>query len=151
MKKAAVSACLTGRACRYDGSDNRNERLLKRLEAEGYVIVPFCPEEPAFGTPRPTMDLIRTDSGIRAVSNKNGQDLSFAIEGYARKFFDEHDDIALFVGKDRSPSCGVCSARVYDTEKTLLNDSGCGLMAAEAVERGITAYDAERYLEEERE
>ena len=115
------------------------------------MIVPFCPEEPAFGTPRPTMDLIRTDSGIRAVSNKNGQDLSFAIEGYARKFFDEHDDIALFVGKDRSPSCGVCSARVYDTEKTLLNDSGCGLMAAEAVERGITAYDAERYLEEERE
>jgi uncharacterized protein YbbK (DUF523 family) len=146
MKKVAISACLTGEKCRYDATDNRDVRLLGKLE--GYELIPFCPEAYAFGSPRPTMDLIATEQGIKAISNLTGADLSPPVQAYAKAFFEEHPDIDLFIGKDRSPSCGVCSARVYDPERRLLESRGRGLMAQEAQERGIESWDAEEYLEE---
>jgi len=145
MKKVAISACLVGRECRYDASHNRNDTLLSKLK--DCELIEFCPEDNAFGSPRPTMDLVEDGDSIKAISNKTNQDLSFAIEGYAKKFFDNHPDIELFIGKDRSPSCGVCSARVYDTNKDLQRLDGTGLMAKEAKDRGIECFDAEVYLE----
>lgn len=143
MKKVAISACLMGRPCRYDATDNLDRSLLDSLEdAE---LIPFCPEDHAFGSPRPSMDLVETAEGIKALSNNNGTDLSFAVEGYAENFFDRHPDIDLFIGKDRSPSCGVCSARLYDEEKNLLALDEAGLMAKEALKRGIESHDAECY------
>ena len=77
MKKVAISACLLGEKCRYDASDNKDENLLSKLkDAE---LIPFCPEDFAFGTPRPTMDLIETARGHRALSNRTGEDLSDPI------------------------------------------------------------------------
>jgi uncharacterized protein YbbK (DUF523 family) len=143
LKKVAISACLLGRKCRYDATDNKNEALLARLE--GYEFIPFCPEDHAFGSPRPTMDLVQTQEGIKVISNKTNADLSFAIEGYAKAFFDTHTHIDLFIGKDRSPSCGVCSARLYDSNKELITSKEAGLMAKEAINRGIISVDAERY------
>lgn len=144
MKKVAVSACLLGRKCRYDATDNRNEPLMENLkDAE---VVPFCPEDDAFGSPRPTMDLVETSCGRKAISNATGEDLSLPVEQYARVFFETYPDIDLFIGKDRSPSCGVCSAKIYDARKKLLSVQGTGLMAAEAKRRGIEAVDAEVYL-----
>jgi len=140
----AVSACLLGESCRYDGTDNRNDLLLTLLE--GKEVVPFCPEDFAFGTPRPTMDLVKWDGDIRAISNETGEDLSDPVIAYAKAFFDRHPDIDLFIGKDRSPSCGVCTARCYDTYRHLISDSDAGLMAQEAQKRGIKAYDAEVYV-----
>lgn len=144
MGKVAISACLVGEVCRYDGTDNRNDALLEKLE--GMELVPFCPEDFAFGTPRPTMDLVETPEGVRAISNASGEDLSTPVEQYAREFFDKHPEIDLFIGKDRSPSCGVCTAKCYDEEKTLISAEATGLMAAEAKRRGLEALDAEQYL-----
>jgi len=143
MKKVAISACLTGKECRYDATDNFSAKLMARLD--GYELVPFCPEDYAFGSPRPTMDLVQIEGEVKAISNKTGADLSVAVEGYAKQFFNTHTDIELFIGKDRSPSCGVCSAKVYDTEKKLLTEQSVGLMAKEAVARGITSVDAEEF------
>jgi len=142
--KAAISACLLGERCRYDGSDNKDPKLLGKLA--DYELIPFCPEDFCFGTPRPTMDLVETAEGVKAISNLTGADLSPPVEAYARRFFDEHPDLELFIGKDRSPSCGVCSARLYSREKELLSSQASGLMAAEAKRRGIEAWDAEEYL-----
>ncbi len=144
MKKVAISACLLGEKCRYDASDNRDEKLLARLKDA--QLIPFCPENDAFGTPRPTMDLIETKQGYKAISNRSGEDLSEPVIQYAAAFFERHRDIDLFIGKDRSPSCGVCSARLYDEEKNLLSSQEAGLMAKEAKTRGIEAVDAEKYL-----
>jgi uncharacterized protein YbbK (DUF523 family) len=68
------------------------------------------------------------------------------VIAYAESFFATHPEIELFVGKDRSPSCGVCSARLYDREKSLLDSHATGLMAAEAKKRGIECWDAEDYV-----
>jgi len=143
MSKIAISACLLGRTCRYDGKENRDNVLLEKLEGE--EMIPFCPEDFCYGTPRPTMDLVETQQGIRALSNLTGADLSAPIIAYAEAFFDTHPDIDLFIGKDRSPSCGVCSARLYDREKNMLSEGATGLMAEVAREKGIACWDAERY------
>ena len=142
--KVAISACLLGNRCRYDGRENYDPKLLGLLE--GYEIVGFCPEDFCYGTPRPTMDLVDNNKEIKAISNLTGADLTPPIKEYAKAFFDNNKDIELFIGKDRSPSCGVCSAKVYDKDKNLISTNGTGIMAKEAIDRGIKAYDAEEYL-----
>jgi uncharacterized protein YbbK (DUF523 family) len=132
-----------GCSCRYDGVDNLNETLLSQLES--FEIIPFCPEYYAFGTPRPTMDLIDNAFSINAISNQNGEDLSEYIFEYAQCFFKKHSPIKLFIGKDRSPSCGVKSAKVYDENKILLHRMGIGLMAKVALDLKIECWDAEVY------
>ncbi len=144
MKKVALSACLTGCTCRYDGKENLNITLLKELSS--YEIVPFCPEDFCFGTPRPTMDLVDNGDKIEAISNKDGSVLSSPIEKYAKDFFKKNSDIKLFIGKDRSPSCAVRSGKVYDKEKNLLHTTGTGLMAKVALDLGIESWDSEDYL-----
>ncbi len=141
--KVAISACLLGEKCRYDATDNRDDSLISKLD--GHTLIPFCPEDHAFGSPRPTMDLVKTEQGIKALSNKTSADLSFAVEEYAKTFFDTYGDIDLFIGKDRSPSCGVCSAKLYDENKKLISLNETGFMAKKAKERGIICFDAEQY------
>ena len=143
-RKVAISACLLGEKCRYDASDNKSEALLKALEHD--TLVPFCPEDFAFGSPRPTMDLVGIQGNYAALSNTTRENLSSPILAYAKDFFDTHPDIELFIGKDRSPSCGVCSARLYDKDKNLLSSNQAGLMAGEALKRGIVSVDAEGYI-----
>lgn len=133
-----------GCACRYDGDDNLNECLLKKLES--FEIIPFCPEDNAFGTPRPTMDLVKRGERIDAISNETFKNLSIPILTYAEEFFRVNQTIKLFIGKDRSPSCAVCSGKVYDKEKTLLHSKGTGLMAKVALDLGIECWDCEDYL-----
>ena len=145
MKKIAISACLLGEACRYDATDNKNAKLLEQLKED--TLIPFCPEDFAFGSPRPTMDLIRTDTGDKAISNMSGEDLSLPVVDYAKTFFETHPDIDLVIGKDRSPSCGVCSAKLYDEKRKLLSSTEAGLMMKEAQKRNIPCIDAEKYGE----
>lgn len=144
MKKVALSACLLGCSCRYDAADNLNETLLELLSS--YEIIPFCPEDHCFGTPRPTMDLVETSKRLEAFSNENQINLSAPIVTYAQEFFEQNLDIKLFIGKDRSPSCAIQSAKVYDTQKILLHKKGTGLMAKVALDLGIESYDAEDYV-----
>ncbi|SFV52518.1 COG1683: Uncharacterized conserved protein / FIG143828: Hypothetical protein YbgA [hydrothermal vent metagenome] len=146
MKRVAISACLMGRECRYDATDNLNIELLEALR--GSKLIPFCPEDHAFGSPRPTMDLIDSDGKISAISNETDEDLSKEIIAYAKEFFEKHRDIDLYIGKDRSPSCGVDTAKVYDNNKHLLRSDGTGLMSMEAKREKIECIDAEKFIEE---
>ena len=144
MKKVALSACLMGCSCRYDGKENLNKTLLEQLSS--YETVPFCPEDFCFGTPRPTMDLVDNGHDIEAISNQNTTNLSEPIVSYAKEFFEQNPDIKLFIGKDRSPSCAVKSGKVYAKEKKLLHTKGTGLMAKVALDLGIESWDSEEYL-----
>jgi len=143
MRKIAISACLLGQNCRYDGTDNKNTLLITQLKDT--ELIPFCPEDYAFGTPRPTMDLVRTKEGIAAISNGSGENLSTPIQEYASIFFDRNPDIDLIIGKDRSPSCGVCSTKLYDGNRNLLSHDEAGLMIQEAKKRNILCIDAENF------
>jgi len=144
MKKVAISACLLGCSCRYDARDNFNKTLLELLKDT--ELIPFCPEDACFGTPRPTMDLLKTKEGVVALSNETEKNISIPLIRYAEDFFYNNPDIELFIGKDRSPSCAVESGRVYDEQKNLLHEEGTGIMAKVALEFGIECWDAEVYV-----
>ncbi len=146
-KKVALSACLYGVECRYDATDNKNVKLLNMLYSNGYEIALFCPEDSCFGTPRPTMDLVDTEDGIKAISNLTGGDLTPHIEEYAKLFFETNGEIELFIGKDRSPSCGVKSAKIYSRDGKLLKEDGTGVMARCAKEHCKIVVDANKYLQ----
>jgi len=144
--KAAISACLAGKNCRYNAEPKGNPEVMQKLERKGYEVVLFCPEDACFGTPREAMDLTLTPEGVKALTKFSGEDRTGPIAEYAEKFFDEHPDIDLFVGKARSPSCGVCTARLYDEEGNLLSEKEAGVMAAEAKARGIETMDDDALL-----
>ena len=142
--KVAISACLLGNKCRYDGSENYDPKLLGKLER--YELIAFCPEDFCYGTPRPTMDLIAKNGEIKAISNVTRANLTLPVKEYAKTFFESNKDIELFIGKDRSPSCGVQSAKLYNQNKELISTQATGVMAKEAINRGIKAVDAEKYI-----
>ncbi len=144
MKKVAISACLLGKKCRYDGKENKDVKLLAMLK--DCELVAFCPEDFCYGTPRPTMDLVDSNGEIKAISNLTGANLTPPLLEYAKAFFDSNSDISLFIGKDRSPSCGVKSAKVYNCNKELISTNGSGIMAKEAIKEGIKAFDSEDYV-----
>ncbi|MCF6201307.1 MAG: DUF523 domain-containing protein [Hydrogenimonas sp.] len=142
-KKAAVSACLLGRNCRYNGEIKENKEAIEKLKRAGCEIVEFCPEEACFGTPREAMDLTLTPEGVKALTKFTKEDRTTPVADYAETFFTQNPDIDLFVGKARSPSCGVRTARLYDEEGNLISEKESGIMAAEAKVRGIEAVDDE--------
>ena len=143
-KKVAISSCLLGNNCKYNGDNNLNSELIDAIK--DYDIVEFCPEDYAFGTPRETMDLVMIDNKIEVISTQNQTNLSQPIKDYAINFFDKNSDIKLFIGKDRSPSCGVKSSKLYNSDKILISYKSTGLMAKEAIKRGIESKDATMFV-----
>lgn len=115
-----VSACLLGRACRYDGRHNRDGALERLLAGRGERPVPFCPEEEGgLGTPRPAAWIAAEGGaavveGRSAVVTEDGRDVTAqflegalgALETCRRL------GIARAYLKERSPSCGVCRTHV---------------------------------------
>lgn len=57
--RIAVSACLLGEACRYDGSSKPCARV-QELAADGHELVPVCPEVTGgLPTPRTPCEIVR--------------------------------------------------------------------------------------------
>jgi len=145
MKVVAISACLMGQNCRYNGEIKRDDTLLALLKDT--KLIPFCPEDACYGTPRDSMDLVEiSPSEIRALSNATGLDFTEPIQEYADKFFTDNPDIDIYIGKDRSPSCGVKSAKLYDKNKKLISDTATGIMSKMALEKIDNVIDAEDYV-----
>lgn len=115
-----VSACLLGRACRYDGRDNDDRALARELAARGERPVPFCPEEHGgLGTPRPPAWIERAsaaavlDGEDRVVTDEERDVTAEFVRGAqgALATCREHGIRKAYL-KERSPSCGSCRTHV---------------------------------------
>lgn len=112
-KPKLVSACLLGINCRYDGSNNKNEKIAKKAR-EGKVI-PACPEQiGGLGTPRPPMapsggDGSEVLDGNGKVLNENGKDVTEEMIKGAKETLKiaEIFDVEEAILKAKSPSCGL--------------------------------------------
>ena len=100
----AVSACLVGVTCRFDGRAKEDEAALAR-EVGDAEILPVCPEVLArFGVPRPAIVL---DGKI--AKDENGRDVTRELAEGARlaDLWASEAGAARALLKERSPSCGV--------------------------------------------
>ncbi|MDL1967781.1 MAG: DUF523 domain-containing protein [Deltaproteobacteria bacterium] len=140
----AISACLLGFKCRYDGKSKKNLALMKLLESE--KILPICPEKlGGLTTPRAPSSLLGGDGfdvldGKAKVINSYGDDNTKAfIEGaYAALDMIREQKIKRCFLKDKSPSCGVGCRTQFSQETNEYKNSKylTGVTAALLIRKG---------------
>ncbi len=143
-EKIAISACLLGEPCRYDGASQAVEELIS-LE-DRYEWVPICPERlGGLSTPRTPSEIV----GER-VMMETGEDVT-------EEFFRGAEaalKIAMDAGvkrailKSRSSSCGY--GEVYDGSFSRRLTAGSGITAELFASWGIEIENEENYIEKER-
>ncbi len=142
--KIMVSACLTGDNCKYNGGNNRTEKVLKLMN--GNEVIPVCPEQMGgLSTPRVPSEicdgLVKTRDG-RIVDREFREGAAKCLEIAKR----EQPD--LIVLQSRSPSCGV-NQRYDGTFSGRLTEAA-GVTAQLLMEKGFSLVDVEDLLVTER-
>ena len=136
MGKIAVSACLLGQNCKYNGGNNRNEAVLKFLE--GKEVIPVCPEVlgglPVPRTPAEIKDGVAWNAEGKCVDTEFKRGVELTLKAL------EEEDIDFAVLQSRSPTCGV--KQVYDGTFTGTLIDGQGLLAKALMEKGYKVIDA---------
>ena len=135
--RIVVSACLLGENCKYNGGNNRNERVLRYVE--GHEVIPVCPEMlGGLPCPRKPVEWV----GERVLT-RDGDDCTEAFRLGVQLAVDIIGDrqIDLAILQSRSPTCGV--KQIYDGTFSGTRIDGMGALARALRERGIPLMDAE--------
>ncbi len=132
--KVAVSACLLGRNCKYNGGNNDSPAV--RAFLAGKEVVPVCPEILVMPAPRPPVEL----QNGKAIDCR-GQDVDALYREGVRQTVAriEAENVDLVILKARSPTCGV--HEIYDGTFTGKRIPGEGLLAGELRKRGYRVID----------
>jgi len=103
------------------------------------------------GVPRPPVDMVSTDVGIRVFDRRAGVDHTPELmDGVmTHGWTGETDEIDGVILKSKSPSCGWGTVRIYARDETVLTQSADGLLAAEIRRRlvGRAVVDEHLYSE----
>jgi uncharacterized protein YbgA (DUF1722 family)/uncharacterized protein YbbK (DUF523 family) len=124
--KIAVSDCLRGTQCRYNGGHAQDDFVNHQL-AKYADFYPFCPEDAVMGSPRETIRLVgecegEDDAGQRphvvVRGTRTHNDYTAPLQAY------NHSKVAQLLAqnidgavvKSRSPSCGLERIKVYQPD-----------------------------------
>lgn len=133
--KIAVSACLLGENCKYNGGNNYSEKLIEYIK--GHEVISICPEVlGGLSTPRETAEIV---NGI--VSNKDGTSVDKEFRKGAEIALEiiKEQQVDLVILQSRSPSCGVNT--IYDGSFSGKIIPGQGVFANILQENGIKIID----------
>ena len=139
-----ISACLCGKATRYDGRSKPADPALCALVERGEAVL-VCPEcMGGLPTPRPPAEIC----GERVV-NTEGVDVTTQYRRGAEQTLEicRRYGIKTAILKQNSPSCGSCA--VYDGTFSRTLVAGRGITAALLEENGITVYDETNWQEKD--
>ena len=134
--RIGVSACLAGELVRYDGGHKRNQWICKQLTQHAELIR-VCPEAGAgMGIPRPPIQLIESNHGIRARGIADpATDFTRPLKEFSANTIHALDDISGFIFKARSPSCGLGSTPIHRQHAKSLKGNG---LFADSVLKSMT-------------
>jgi len=143
----AVSGCLCGFPCRYDGADRGVAELTDALL--DFDLLPVCPELLAgFGVPRPRIQYENEDHGTidntPVIRNERGEDVTAALLAAVEKTFSwcmKKHVVAAFL-KENSPSCG--SRRIPCRGQRI---PGQGPLAGRLGANGIRVFSEENFAQ----
>ena len=135
--KIAVSACLLGENCKYNGGNNYSKKV--RAHTKGHEVIPVCPEVlGGLPIPRKPAEIV---NGIVSLNDGTSVDKEFR-EGARRALEtvkEQNADIVIL--QARSPSCGVNA--IYDGSFSGKIIPGQGVFADLLRRNGIKAIDVE--------
>ena len=139
--KIMVSACLAGENCKYNGGNNRNEKVLRLMDANEVHTV--CPEQMG-GLPTPRVPSEIRDGIVTAI---DGRIVDAQFRAGAAKCLEiaKKEQPDLIVLQSRSPSCGV-KQRYDGTFSGKLVDRA-GVAAQLLMENGFRCVDVEDLIE----
>ncbi|MGL4911961.1 MAG: DUF523 domain-containing protein [Romboutsia sp.] len=136
-----VSACLVGINCKYDGENNKNDKVIEYLKDKQFIII--CPEQlGGMSTPRDPSEIIRLDgeaviSGRTSVITNKRLDVTRKFKKGAQESFKiaQIYNCKEAILKEGSPSCG--SSYIYDGTFTGKKVEGVGVTTALFKSKGI--------------
>lgn len=134
--RIGISRCLLGDAVRYDGG-HKLDRVLIETAGPRVEWVPVCPEvEIGLGTPREPMQLVGDPRAPRLITITTAADHTEAMRRFAHRRLSELEalDLAGFVFKSASPSCGIRGVPLFNARGMETHD-GSGLFARAFMER----------------
>ena len=103
-EKVLVSACLLGKNCKYDGKNNKNEKIISFLKDKEVILV--CPEVMGgLSTPRLKSEIITLENQIKVINERNQDVTSYFVQGAKSALkiaLDQKIDYAIL--KEKSPS-----------------------------------------------
>jgi len=113
--RLGISACLLGRAVRYDGGHKRDPFCVDLL---GPLVdwVPLCPEvEVGMPVPRPPIRLVGRSEAPALIAERTGEDWTARMAAWAEARVEQLGGLGLdgYVTKKDSPSCGLERVRVH--------------------------------------
>ena len=133
--RVLVSACLLGENCKYNGGNNRDEKVLAFLRDK--EVVPVCPEK-ILGMPRIPMEIV----GGQLI-NKNGEVVDPIVRQQIERILQQirENPVDMAILKSRSPTCGVKQVHDGTFSGTLI--PGMGVLAQALAAAGVPVVDAE--------
>jgi len=133
--KIAVSACLLGHNCKYNGTNNHNQAVIEYVAS--HEVVPVCPEQlGGLPTPRIPAEIV---NGV--VMDAKGECVDEEFRRGAHRALDivQRAGVDCAILQPRSPSCGA--HQVYDGSFSGTLIDGEGIFAALLREHGIRALE----------
>ena len=122
--KYAISACLCGLNCKYNGLNNLNEKCRQLLESGEAIII--CPETcGGLSIPRKPCEI----KGDKVLA-EDGTDCTYEYNLGARlslEYVKKFPTVDTIILKEKSPSCG--SHFIYDGNHNHTKISGMGVGA----------------------
>ena len=135
--KIAVSSCLLGDNCKYNGGNNYNEKVIKFVEE--HEVISVCPEVlGGLPIPRESAEIV---NGV--VSLKDGSSVDKMFRDGAGKAIHivKENNVDLVILQSRSPSCGVNN--IYDGSFSGKLIPGQGVFSELLKKNGIKVIDVE--------
>ena len=133
--KIAVSACLLGENCKYNGGNNYHEKLAEFLK--GHEVIGVCPEVlGGLPTPRKSSEIV---DGVVRYKDGTSVDEEFRKGAEASLKIVKEMGAELVILQSRSPSCGV--GTIYDGTFSKILISGDGVFVKLLKENGIRVMD----------
>ncbi len=137
----AISACLAGFICRYDGKNQANP-IIEKLYKKGYAL-PVCPEVlGGLSVPRTPCEMLNGK-----IIDKNGIDHTFAfLQGaFKASVMIKNSGCQVAILKSKSPSCGY--GKIYDGTFTKRLVDGSGLLAQILIQNPIKIFTDENFIQ----
>jgi len=105
--KILISACVNGDKVRWNGTNREDTNIKEWAEKNNFQLVPVCPENELFGTPRAPIRLMQSGEKVLAIIGQ--EEVYDKLEGKCEEISQRYEDVVGFIGIANSPSCGLAA------------------------------------------